>query len=78
MTDEGFQVETFINDIKQLRMNYTSYNLDEVDPGKKRNVLKAIARFSTTKTYYSVIEIYEWAAKECSLESLIYDPHPDQ
>lgn len=42
MTDEGFQVAEYMAQIKQLRYNYTSFDLNEQSDSMKLNVATAL------------------------------------
>ncbi|KAG4065158.1 hypothetical protein HA402_007555 [Bradysia odoriphaga] len=66
MTDAGFQVDQYMLQFKQLRLNYTSYNLNSKPRAEKEEVLAAIKKFAEgNPKNYEMIEAYEWAANEC-------------
>lgn len=66
MTEEGFQIDDYMLHIKQLRMNYTSYNVDSRSPEEKQEVYDAIKKFGgRNPRNFDLIRVYEWAANKC-------------
>ncbi|XP_037030956.1 uncharacterized protein LOC119070631 [Bradysia coprophila] len=66
MTDEGFQVEQYMRHVKQLRFNYTSFDIDKRPAGAKRDMLATIWKRSSGCGSYGTILNYSWAARQCS------------
>lgn len=73
MTDEGFKEEVYLRHIKQLRYNYTTYDVYQKSPEQKQQVLDAINKLGGPN--YELIQIYEWAANECKDKK---DPEDDK
>lgn len=77
MTDEGFQVGQYVIDIKQLRFNYTSFDIDgsAATPEKKQLMWDAIKNLNKNERSYELVQAYEWAAEECKERK---DPENDK
>lgn len=67
MTDDGFKEDIYLRHVKQLRYNYTSYDIDAKSPEVKQQILNAINKFSQPKPKqnHQLLQIYEWATNEC-------------
>lgn len=73
ITAKGFQVDEYMIIFKQLRLNYTSYDINTKSKEEKQMVLDAINAFSDRAIIglegkpknYELITTYEWAANEC-------------
>lgn len=75
MTDEGFKEDVYLKHIKQLRYNYTTYDVYQKSPEQKQQVLDAIDKLGQSTQNYELIQIYEWAANECKDKK---DPEDDK
>lgn len=65
MTDEGFQANTYLLQVKQLRLNYTIFDVNTDSPEMQQQVEDAVKKYASVYKGYETIETYEWAAHEC-------------
>lgn len=65
MTDEGLDEKLYLTQIKQLRFNFTHFDVNDQTPEVKEQVLDAINHLGGIRNSYEIIQTYEWAAHEC-------------
>lgn len=65
MTDDGLNRDTYITQIKQLRYNYTSYNVNDKEPKQREEILTTIKELGQIDNNYELIQNYEYVAYYC-------------
>lgn len=75
LSDDGFNVPQYMTHVKQLRFNYTSFDINNRPQDSKREMLMTIWKRSSGCGSYATILNYSWAARQCSD---VRDPNGDR
>lgn len=65
MSDDGLDENAYMLQIKQLKYNYTSFDINKETPEKRQEILTTIKDLTQTEHSYEIIRSYEYAAHEC-------------